>query len=120
MSYAPVLPLDHPTTTERLSGRSVDGTVTYIKLIKQSGAMGTGNLDIAHGITGLARIIGIRGGCHIDDGRELQIPYSNGSTPFILSCRGFGTTNNIRLNIGTGWTSTLALSDAWLVIEYQK
>lgn len=119
MTYLAPLGLDHPTTTEKLSGRTYDGVATYIKVLQQSGAIATGNLDIAHGITGLVRIVSIRGGVHIADGRENPVP-DDGAGTFVLSVRDFGTTGNIRVTVGTGWVTTLELSDMWLVVEYTK
>lgn len=120
MTWTPPLPLDHVTTTERLSGRTYDGSPTYVKLVKQSGVVSTGNFDVAHGITGLQRIVYIYGGAHVADGTEIPIPNSGTSLTTGVAVRGFGTTNNIRFSVGTSWTSTLELSDIWFVIEYLK
>jgi hypothetical protein len=120
MTHVPFLGVDHPAETERLSGRTVDGSVTYIKVIKKAGAAGTGEVDIAHGITNLGRILYIYGGCSLNGGQRLPIPYPGSGLTDGISLRGFGTTNNIRLSIGSTWTSTLAVEDVWLVLEYYK
>jgi len=120
VTYQKTIALDHPTTTETLSGRTYDGVATYIKLLQQSGAVSTGNFDIAHGITGLVRIVAIYGGAHVADGTEVPIPNSGSGSTDVLSVRDFGTTGNIRVTVGTAWTTSIELSDIWLVVEYTK
>jgi hypothetical protein len=120
MTWLPPLPLHHPTTTEQATGRSVDGSATYIKLVKIAGAISTGESDHAHGVTGMTRLLNIYGGVSVADGRELPFPGSAAGAGTALCVRGFGTTNDIRITIGTAWTSGAALSDLWMVLEYTK
>lgn len=124
MAYQPVPPLlnfQQVTTSEQLSGRSFDGAPTYIKLVKQSGALGTGtNITIAHGISGMTRLL------RIDVGMEDSLEWlcaplgirSVGGNAFALSVRADGT--NVILDIGTSWTAGTALSNCWAILEYLK
>tara|TARA_R110002096_G_C14206696_1_gene689516 strand:+ start:237 stop:599 length:363 start_codon:yes stop_codon:yes gene_type:complete len=120
MSWRPAIGLHHPTTTEKLSGRTVDGDDTYIKLIKKAGAAGTGNVDIAHGVVGMVRLLSIYGGCNNADGRKMPLPYSASASSNYISLRNMGTANNIRVSVSSSWAGADALEDIWLVIEYKK
>jgi len=123
MTYQPARPainLDAITTSEQLSGRLVDGVASYVKLIKQAGALGTGVVNISHGIS-WSRIISVR--CGVEDATPQWIPVplaevSSGGALFALDVRV--TSTDIQFNIGTGWTSANALSNAWIVVEYLK
>lgn len=112
--------MHHPTETEQLSGRTVDGEVTYVKLLKKAGAVGTGNVDMAHGVTGMVRLVSIYGGTNNADGRRMSIPYSASASTDYISVRGMGTANTIRISVSASWTGGIALEDLWIVIEYTK
>lgn len=124
MTYQPIRPniaLDAVTTSEQLSGRTVDGVASYVKLIKQSGALGSGDVNVAHGITGATRWVSIFVG--VQDAVPQWMPVSlgtlsSGGSVFGLSCSVDGT--NVILHIGTSWAATNALSNAWIILEYLK
>lgn len=124
MTYSPARPginLDAITTSEQLSGRSWDGAATYVKLIKKTGALGTGDVTQAHGITGATRWVNIWVG--VGD----AVPQWFGITLGTISTAGsvFGTAvsvdgTNVTMRIGTSWAATNALSNAWIILEYLK
>ena len=124
MSYLPNRPalnIDAITTSEQLSGRTWDGAATYVKLVKKAGALGTGDVTQAHGITGATRWVNIW--CGVGD----AVPQWFGLTLGTISSGGsvFGTavsvdSANVTMRIGTSWVATNALSDAWIILEYLK
>ena len=120
MTYAPLTrdAWRRISTTEQLSGRSVDGAPTYIKLVKNTGALGTGNISFAHGIAGLTRVVRLFGGVHDAGSQHIPVPFP-GITNFQINIRYFNGTN-LQAEIGTGWTAGNALSDLWVIIEYLK
>lgn len=124
MAYQPADPLlnyQQITTSEQASGRLFDGATTYVKLLKQAGALGTGTVTIAHGITGVTRFLRFEAG--VQDTLPTWIPaplsiVSTGGAVFGLSIRADAT--NIYIDIGTSWAAANALSDAWVIVEYLK
>ncbi len=124
MSHLPdraALAFNAITTTEQLSGRLFDGAATYVKLVKQSGALGTGDVTIAHGISGMTRLIVLHVG--VEDASPQWMPVtlgtlSSGGSVFGLSASCNGT--NVILHIGTAWAAGNALSNAWCILEYLK
>jgi len=115
--------LANATTTEQLSGRLVDGATSYVKLVKRVGALGTGTVDVAHGITGMTRIVSAHGGVK-DTVQWFSMPYGGWGAPsgssFGLFFVWLEDDINIRISVGGGWAGGNALSDAWVVLEYLK
>tara|TARA_R110002095_G_C4251957_1_gene240445 strand:+ start:40912 stop:41271 length:360 start_codon:yes stop_codon:yes gene_type:complete len=118
MSWRPALGLHHPSETEQLSGRTVDGAVTYIKLLKKTGTVGSGNIDITHGVTGMLKCYAIYGGVGNADGRKLPIPYAASSAVDYITPRV--RPSDVRFAISTSWAGADALEDLWFIIEYSK
>lgn len=124
MTYQPPDPLlnyQQITTSEQLSGRLFDGAATYIKLIKQTGALGTGTVTVAHGITGVTRWLRIEAGTQDTLPTWIPAPLSIVSTAgsvFGLTARVDST--NCYLDIGTSWAASNALTTVWFIVEYLK
>lgn len=120
MSYLPPIGLDHPTTTEQLSGRSVDGSPTYVKMVKVAGALGTGAgaVTAAHGISGMTRLIWMHGAAHTTSSGDITVPRPSTSRAFAIDARIVGS--NLVVDIGSSFTGAAALSDLWMVLEYLK
>lgn len=111
------------TTTEQATGRTVDGAATYTKLVKQSGNLSTGTTNVAHGISGLTKIVR----CHavaqrstdIQGTEQVVFPFVSATSTFNASVH-FDATNLI-IRLGTGWMGTNnVLSNLWAVVEYLK
>lgn len=123
MSYIPVgqLGFENITTSEQLSGRTIDGTPSYVILVKRTGATGTGDLAIAHGLSGVTRLVTMRVGIKDNTPQWFCIPIgtiSSAGSVFGLSA-SFDSTN-VTLHIGTSWAVANALSEVWIVLEYLK
>lgn len=123
MTYQPVgtLGWENITTTEQLSGRTIDGAASYVKLVKRTGAAGTGDVSFAHGITGLTRLVFFRVMLKDAVPQWLQAPtatQSVGGTNFGLACSW--DTTNVTVHIGTSWAATNAISELWAIMEYLK
>lgn len=124
MTYTPkvaALGYEEITTSEQLSGRNVDGVASYVKLIKQSGALGTGDVTVAHGITGATRWVSLSVG--IEDAVPQWFGCGSGNWTAGASAFGLGSSidgTNATLHIGTSWTGANALSNAWIIVEYLK
>lgn len=123
MTHLPARPpinLDAITTSEQLSGRSWDGAASYVKLVKKTGALGTGDVTQAHGITGATRWLNIW--CGVGDAVPqwfgLTLGTISSGTVFGNAVSVDGT--NVTMHIGTSWTATNALSNAWIILEYLK
>lgn len=124
MTYFPAdfaLDLDI-TTTEKDTGMLFDGDVLYSKLIKQSGNLSTGTTNIAHGITGLARVArALVCAQRVNGSNTEQImgTYQHISSNFDLDFRF--TATNLVVKVGSSWTGTgNILSDLWCVLFYTK
>lgn len=123
MTYQPVgkLAWENITTTEQLSGRTIDGAASYVKLVKRTGAAGTGDVSFAHGITGVTRMVFLRVMLKDSVPQWFQAPtaiQSVGGTNFGLACSW--DTTNVTVHIGTSWTATNALAELWAIMEYLK
>lgn len=109
------------TTTEQLSGRTIDGTASYVKLVKRAGTTGTGDLAFAHGITGMTRLVSIFVG--VEDAVPQWFTFPMGTISSTPNNWGLGVSvdgTNITLHIGASWTSTNALRDVYAILEYLK
>lgn len=109
------------TTSEQLSGRTIDGAASYVKLIKRTGAAGTGDVSFAHGITGITRVVTLRVMLKDSVPQWFQTPIatiSSGGSVFGLSCSIDST--NVTVHIGTSWATTNALAELWAIVEYLK
>lgn len=123
MTYQPVgkLAWENITTSEQLSGRTIDGAASYIKLIKRTGAAGTGDVAFAHGITGITRVVLLRVMLKDAVPQWFQAPYATqsvGGTNFGLACSINAT--NVTVHIGASWAATNAISELWAIVEYLK
>lgn len=123
MTYQPVgsLGWENITTSEQLSGRTIDGAASYVKLVKRTGAAGTGDVAFAHGITGLTRLVFFRVMLKDSVPQWFQAPtatQSVGGTNFGLACSW--DTTNVTVHIGTSWAATNALAELWAIMEYLK
>lgn len=111
------------TTTEQATGRTVDGAATYTKLIKQSGNLSVGTTNVAHGITGLTKVVRTYAVAQrvtaIQGTEQVVFPFLSSTVSFLASVH-FDSTNLI-IRLGTGWAGTNnVLSDLWAAIEYLK
>jgi len=108
------------STTEIVSGRTVNGEVTYLKMVVQSGNLSTGVNSIAHGITGLARVVSMYGSaCAAALGQCIPLPYAFPGSTYNVELN-YTDATNIKIAVGSSWTSGAVLSNAWVQIEYTK
>lgn len=125
MTYLPARALvgfEDITTSEQLSGRNVNGSPSYIKLLKQTGALGTGTVNIAHGITGLTRLVQIEAFSTDATPQHIGFPFPQYSTVgnvFALHIF-YANATNVAVGIGTSWAASNALTTVWVIIEYLK
>jgi len=107
------------STTERLTGRTVNGEPTYIKLVKYAGTLAAGANNIAHGITGLGRLVVFHASSvQASGGTWLPIPYAYPSSNYYVE--GKINATNLVLGVGSAYTGGAALSDPWAILEYTK
>jgi hypothetical protein len=123
MTHIPIgqLAWENVTTTEQLSGRTIDGAASYVKLVRRSLPTGTGDLNIAHGIVGLTRVVTMRVGIKDNTPQWFTIPIgtiSSGANNFGLSASIDST--NVILHIGASWAVANALSEVYAILEYLK
>lgn len=126
MTYLPLnggRAFENVTTSEQLSGRTVDGTASYVKLIKSAGSLTAGAANnIAHGITGMTRLISMQ--ISVRDQTPQCIPIPNGIASFNATNRwglsGHVTSTDVVLNVGAKWAATNALDTVYIVLEYLK
>ena len=124
MAHQPVgkLAWENITTSEQLSGRTIDGAASYVKLVKRTGAAGTGDVSFAHGITGLTRLVFFRVMLKDSVPQWFQAPIGTQSTGagamFGLACSW--DTTNVTVHIGTSWAATNAIAELWAIMEYLK
>lgn len=119
MSYIPWSP--HIRTTENTTGDFLEGKAVYRKMVKHSGNLSTGTNNIAHGISGLTKVVGCYGTVLRSNGTTYPMPSWNDRavSNFNYYTQLDGT--NIIITVGTAWTGAgNVLSDPWIIIEYLK
>lgn len=102
-------------TTERVVGE-FDGEDYFQIVVKQVGALGTGSVTIAHGITGFDRCVEIGAFAVTAGGTSVHIPYAGSTNDIAMTVDA----TNINLAIGASWTAGNALQDAWFILRYVK
>lgn len=112
----PTLPLN----TEVESGRKVYGEDTFLKAIEFVGSLTPSvGKDIAHGVTGLDRLIDVYGTC-VTSTAGARIPLTFGSPFSSFGIQIQGDDTNITVTPGSGWTGVNTLTNPRIVIEYTK
>lgn len=121
MSYLPEI---NHTTTPASTGWRVDGSLVWSVAITKTGALATGTSTIATAVVpSVTRVIQGHGS-YEEDNTPAQYPAMH-TTAAAASTRyaqpvfiASGANRNIRVALGPGWTSTFALSDALILMEY--
>ena len=86
---------------ERPVGRWIDGSIIYRKVFSSNGVNGN-NVNIAHGITNLGKVIKIDASAKGSEAR--QYPLNNTSfTLQVVEINGTNVKMNISTSFGTGW-----------------
>lgn len=112
----PTLPLN----TEVPSGRQVKGEDTFLKYVEFIGLVpASSTKTIAHGITGLDRIIHFWGSITTDDDDQMPLPFASPFANIGVQLQADAT--NVRVLPGSFWTGAgNLLEDPKIVIEYTK
>ena len=108
------------STTEKAIGTWTDGSTVYKKTVKSTSITSNSLNNIAHGITGLNRLIDISGNCIRADNVLMPIPrITSDGTNGLISVSSVGATN-IVLYVGFNYTGTTAISEVALTLIYTK
>lgn len=107
-------------TSEELSGRTVDGEVTYVQLVKITGFISSGATNNAHGISGIARIVDARAIADKEtDTFYTPLPFSSDTLNRNIELQASPT--NVFVRIGSAWNSTPnRIQDVYIYLEYTK
>ncbi len=122
MTYTPGgagLP-DLPLNTEVESGRKIYGEDTFFKALEFVGNVPASTTqDIAHGVTGLKRVVRFGGVITDDDGDHFDLSFGTSASAFGIQLQADAT--NVTILTGSGWTGAgNLLKDPRIVIEYTK
>lgn len=110
----PTLPLN----TEVESGRKVYGEDTFLKALEFIGSLTVSvGKDIAHGVTGLDRLVEIYGTC-VTSTQLIPIPFGTPFSSFGIQISGDAT--NVTIVPGASWTGGSTLTNPRIIIEYTK
>ena len=108
------------STTEKAIGTWTDGSTVYKKTVTSTSITSNSLNNIAHGITGLNRLIDISGNCIRADNTLMPIPrITSDGTNGLISVSSVGATN-IVLYVGFNYTGTTAISEVALTLLYTK
>lgn len=124
MTYAPrgTLGFETITTTEALSGRTIDGVASYVKLVKSAGSLTNGaSNNFAHGISGMTRLVSVF--VSVEDQTPQWIPVVGGYNSASGSLFGLSVSvdaTNVIVDVGSAWAATNLLENFWVVLEYLK
>lgn len=112
--------LDFSTTEQATPRTWVDGSVIYQKTIYRAGNLATGATSIAHGITGLSRLIWMHSTALRSNGE--QVPFTWGTATSINWLLGHRVdATNVLLNVGTNWAGAgNVLSEYYGTMIYTK
>ena len=99
------------SSNEIAVGKWVDGSIVYRKVLESNGSTGS-SVTVAHGITGLDRVIKLDASATGSGGTT----YMLNNPTFVLQCKSIDSTNinmNVASAFGSGWTIKY-------IIEYTK
>lgn len=118
------LMLDQSLTEQETNRTYIDGKPIFQKTIQRAGNLSTGATSIAHGITGLDRVVFMLGDVLRSNGGRFMVPFvdpTNITTNNFLVGLQYLDGTNIRITLGTGWTGVgNVLSDVNITIWYTK
>lgn len=122
MTYTPGgagLP-DLPLNTEVESGRQLYGEDTFFKAVEFVGNVPASTTKtMAHGVTGLKRVLRFWGAITDDDGDHHELSFGTPFSAFGIQLQADAT--NVTIITGSGWTGAgNLLKDPRIVIEYTK
>jgi hypothetical protein len=114
------LMLDMSTTEQQTNRTYIDGKPIFQKTIQRAGNLGVGGTNIAHGITGLDRVVFMLGDVLRSNGGRFMVPFVDPATQFLVGLQYVDGTN-LSIKLGAGWTGVgNVLSDLNLTIWYTK
>ena len=122
MTYTPGgagLP-DLPLNTEVESGRQIYGENTFLKAIEFVGSLTPSVAkNIAHGITGIDRLVEVYGTCVTSTAGAL-VPMTFGSPFSAFAIQIQADATNVIVTPGASWTGVNILTNPRIIIEYTK
>ena len=108
------------STTEKAIGTWTDGSTVYKKTVTSTSITSNSLNNIAHGITGLNRLIDISGNCIRADNTLMPIPrITTDGANGLISVSSVNATN-IVLYVGFNYTGATAISEVALTLIYTK
>lgn len=111
--------LDMSTSEQSTNRTHTTGATIYQKTFLRPGNLPTGSTNIAHGITGLSRIIHSAGSVNRSNGQKIPINFPANPATFILGVLADAT--NVIIQVGTGWAGAgNVLSDPIITLFYTK
>lgn len=106
------------STDEKIIGKWIDNRPIYQKTIS-TGSLGTGTIEIAHGISNVDELIYSVGTAKRSDGYKFSFPTLHTNPNWDAFIHGINTTN-IVLQIGSSFVGTYQLMDSTVTIQYTK
>lgn len=103
------------STDERVVGKWIDGTTDVYEKVITADSASSGSSNIAHGVTGIDKVISLSGTC-VYSSKYLTLPYVSSTITYCISIGNVDSTN-IEIDVGTSFS---AVTNVVLVMRYTK
>jgi hypothetical protein len=113
------LHLDYSTSEQATNRTDLSGNVIYQKSLTIGGNLSTGITNLAHGITGLNKMVFLQGFCDRSNGAQVIVPFPSTTSTFVATVQVDAT--NAIITVGTSWTGAgNVLSNLRMTLFYTK